>query len=195
MRERVIAELEAVSFEPADDLRVPHDLAADDEERPRDLQAPERRGDARRPARVGPVVEGERDLLSGRLTTRRQPAAVPEQDRTRRLERTRCGAHGCRAAACRPRREALGGEQDDDRREQERDQRPPRGGTPRSGALSSGGWGLQPSSAARAAQASRPAAPAPAQRPARSSPQSSEPSTSPSPWSSGGASTSPSGPT
>ena len=53
------------SVKPADELGVADDLAADDEERGRDVQPPERRGDARCPARVGAVVEGERDSLAG----------------------------------------------------------------------------------------------------------------------------------
>jgi hypothetical protein len=64
MRERVVAELEAVAAKALDDLRMADDLAADDEEGRRGMQAAQRGRDPRRPARVRAVVEREGDPLA-----------------------------------------------------------------------------------------------------------------------------------
>ena len=89
VRERVIPELEALTVQRADDVRVARHLAADDEERRRDSEAPERGRDPRRPARVGAVVEAERDLVAGGATVRDEPPAVPDQDGAGRGQRAR----------------------------------------------------------------------------------------------------------
>ena len=66
VREGVVAELVTVLDELANEAGLPRDLAADDEERGGDVRCTQHRRDLRRPARVGPVVERQRDASPGR---------------------------------------------------------------------------------------------------------------------------------
>ena len=63
VRERVVAELEAFPVQGAQNVGVADGLAADDEEGGRDVEPPQRRRDARCPARIGPVVEAQRNAV------------------------------------------------------------------------------------------------------------------------------------
>ena len=80
MGERVVAELEPLTVEVANDIGVARDLAPDDEERGRDVKRAQRGRDLRGPPRIGPVVEGERNPPARRLLSRLQLAVdVAEQ--------------------------------------------------------------------------------------------------------------------
>ncbi len=65
MGEGVVAELVAVAREHADEVWMAGGLTADDEERGRHALTAQHGGDFRRPARIGPVVEGEGDATAG----------------------------------------------------------------------------------------------------------------------------------
>ena len=130
VREGVVPELEALTVQRADDIRVARHLASDDEECRRDSQAPERGRDPRSPARVGAVVEAERNLVAGGATIRDEPLAVPDQDRAGGRQRAGSAANRSCAAPGRSGGEALDPEQDDKRQEEEAEEDPAGGGSP-----------------------------------------------------------------
>src|SRR5215218_7004901 len=112
-------------MERADDTWMADDLAADDEEGRRHIEAVQRLRDARRPAWVWTVVEAERDPAARMQPARDEAVAVPGQDRACCGQRPRRAAGRRRATAGRPGRKPLGAEQDDESGEQEREQTPP----------------------------------------------------------------------
>jgi hypothetical protein len=79
--EGVIADLEPVAGELADDRGMARGLAADDEERGRNPLPLQHRRDPRCPAGVRTVIEGERDAPAGRLLTRDEPVSVRREQR------------------------------------------------------------------------------------------------------------------
>ena len=154
VRERVVAELEALAMQPSNDVWMAHDLAADDEERRRDVKTGQRFGDARRPARARAVVERERNLLAGIDVARLEPPLAPRQDRPLAGERSPVAGSGRCATTRRPRRQALGPEQDEHGREQQAEDEPAGSGPSRGGQISpssaAAAVGREPSSPGRA---------------------------------------------
>ena len=117
VRERVVSELVAVADEVSDDLRMPRDLAADDEERGRHVPAVQKRCDLRCPAWVGAVVERQCDAPSRRRLAGDEVAVDGCEDRSAAGERRRAvGVVGLGARADRVRDDAL---EEDQRREDE----------------------------------------------------------------------------
>src|SRR5207249_11194623 len=114
--ERVVAELEALPMEGANEGRVAHDLAADREERRGDVESTQDGGDARGPARIRTIVEGERHPAAGRRLPRGEAFSVPAQDRAGTRKHARRLAPDRRSARpCRPRRKTLCREGGDER--------------------------------------------------------------------------------
>jgi hypothetical protein len=89
MGERVVADLVAVAHQLTDNVGMPRDLTADDEERCADVRGAQHGGDLRCPARVGPVVERQRHAPPGRRLARDELAADRSQDRPQSRERRR----------------------------------------------------------------------------------------------------------
>ncbi len=79
--ECVVAELVPIAHEQADEIRMTGRLAPDDEERRVNVLATEGRRDLRRPPRIGPVVEGQRDPASGRRLRGDELRTARTQDR------------------------------------------------------------------------------------------------------------------
>jgi len=71
--EGVVADLLTLPIHLADDVGVFGHLLADHEEGGLDVVTLQHVEDARRPDRIGPVVEGERDLMRGRAAALDQP--------------------------------------------------------------------------------------------------------------------------
>ena len=124
VRERVVPELESVPMQPADEVGVTDDLAPDDEEGGRSMETLERSDDARSPAWVRPVVEGERDSLARTSAPGDELLSVPGEDRSGGCERPTSTGCRCRASARRSRRQALNAEQNGEHAEQDREQHP-----------------------------------------------------------------------
>jgi hypothetical protein len=129
VREGVVAELVAVTGEPANEIGMTRSFAADEEERARDVLATQDRRDLRRPARVGAVVEGESDPPARRRLGRDQPRTARAQDRPAVCERCGSAEHlvRLRARADGVGRETLEEHRDEDDQEAEREQAPVRG--------------------------------------------------------------------
>ena len=109
----------------ADDAGVADHVAAHHEERGRHPQPPQLGCDARRPARVWPVIEGQRDPPPTRPLVRRQAACRPSAGSDVRRRDSLAGRRKRRSALSgRSRREALGGEGGRKGREQERQEAP-----------------------------------------------------------------------
>jgi hypothetical protein len=83
----VVAELVAVLHELTDHVWVSRDLAADDEKGRGNVLCAQHGGDLGRPARVGAVVEGQRDASPRRRLARDEPVADGSQDRPQSGER------------------------------------------------------------------------------------------------------------
>ncbi len=81
VREGVVAELETIGVERANDIWMTGDLASDQEEGRRHVQPSKGRGDPGRPAWIGPVVEAQCNLAAGPAAAGDQPVAVPQENR------------------------------------------------------------------------------------------------------------------
>ena len=158
VRERVVAELEALPVQAAHEVRMPDDLAADDEEGGGHVQAAQLGGDPRRPARIWPVVERERDAPPGRHVPGLEAARAPGEDGSIARERAARCRDRRRAPPSGARRQALDREQGQ-QREEEQPEDDPAGDGPRRFAQ------VRPSSAAVEAEAAlRPSLPGRAER-------------------------------
>jgi hypothetical protein len=124
VREGVVAELEAVAAKSTDHVRMADDLAADNEEGRRRVQAAQRTRDPRRPSRVGAVVEREGDPLADRALAGCQSVTAPRKERPLGRERPVTGGEGRRAAAGRPCRKPLRPEQDGQNEQQQAEDDP-----------------------------------------------------------------------
>ena len=87
MAERVVTELEALILQRRGHVRVLDHLLADHEEGGRHVQSLEQGRNPRRPARVRPVVEGERDAAADRALARSESVALDPPDRGGALKR------------------------------------------------------------------------------------------------------------